>query len=126
MNFQMPELNTRAKHQQDRLIMAKKLLDLGLRDTDIAVKLQRDYLISRSTSYRDLDTAKQEFDIENHSDFVEDKKPLSLDDRDSVMEMTRQLMIDAFEQGDIQDFERMTKAYERLTRMGGSVWASHK
>ena len=40
--------------------------------------------------------------------------------------MTRQLMIDAFEQGDIQDFERMTKAYERLTRMGGSVWASHK
>lgn len=115
----------RTKPQQERIILAKQLLDLGLRDADIAVKIQRDHGISRATSYRDLDTAKQEFDLENHADHVEEKEPLNLEDRDAVMEMTRQLMLDAYQQKDTQNFVRLCKEYERLARMGGLSSSSH-
>ena len=116
-------MSERSKPQQERILLAKQLLDLGLRDADIAVKIQRDHGISRATAYRDLDTAKQEFDLENHADHVESKEPLNLDDRDAVMEMPRQLMLDAYQEKDTKNFVRLCKEYERLARMGG---LSHK
>ena len=119
-------MTERSKPQHERILLAKQLLDLGLRDADIAVKIQRDHSISRATSYRDLDTAKQEFDFENNVDHIEDKDPLSLEDRDSIMEMTRQLMLDAYQEKDTQNFVRLCKEYERLARMGGSASVSHQ
>ena len=35
------------------------------------------------------------------------------------MRMTKQLLIDAFEQGNVQDYARLVREYERLARMGG-------
>ena len=119
-------MTERSKTQHERILLAKQLLDLGLRDADIAVKIQRDHSISRATSYRDLDTAKQEFDLENDVDHIEDKDPLCLDDRDSIMEMTRQLMLDAYQEKDTQNFVRLCKEYERWARMGGSASVSHQ
>jgi hypothetical protein len=33
--------------------------------------------------------------------------------------MTRQLLIDAYSEGNVQDYSRLVREYERLARMGG-------
>jgi hypothetical protein len=35
------------------------------------------------------------------------------------MRMTRQLLIDAYTDGNVQDYARLIREYERLARMGG-------
>ena len=35
------------------------------------------------------------------------------------MRMTRQLLIEAFQAGNVQDYARLVREYERLARMGG-------
>ena len=35
------------------------------------------------------------------------------------MRMTRQLLIDAYGEGNVQDYSRLVREYERLARMGG-------
>jgi hypothetical protein len=44
---------------------------------------------------------------------------ISLEDRDALMRMTRQMLIDAYSDGNVQDFSRLVREYERLARMGG-------
>lgn len=42
-----------------------------------------------------------------------------MEDRDALMRMTRQLLIEAYEDNNVQDYARLIREYERLARMGG-------
>ena len=113
MSKRMPEV--KQAHQEH----AKKLLDLGCRKADVAATLQRKYGLSRPTAYRDVDEADQARDIEDHKIEADPVPQITLEDRDPLMRMTKQLLIDAFEQGNVQDYARLVREYERLARMGG-------
>ena len=102
-------------HQQQ----AKKLLDMGLQKADVAATLQRKYGLSRATAYRDVDEADQSREIEDHKIEADPVPTVSFQDRDALMRMTRQLLIDAFNDGNVQDYARLIREYERLARMGG-------
>ena len=106
-------------HQQH----AKRLLDLGFRKADISATLQRKYSLSRATAYRDIDTADLQRDSEDLTIEADPVPMISLEDRDALMRMTRQMLIDAYEDGNVQDYARLVREYERLARMGG---LSHK
>lgn len=102
-------------HQQH----AKKLLDMGLQKADVAATLQRKYGLSRATAYRDIDEADQSRELEDHSIEADPVPMISFEDRDALMRMTRQLLIDAYTDGNVQDYARLIREYERLARMGG-------
>ena len=103
----------------EQLALAKRLLDMGLRKADVAATLQRKHGVSRATAYRDVDTA----DVQRHSEdpkLEADPVPaISFADRDALMRMTRQLLIDAYGEGNVQDYSRLVREHERLARMGG-------
>jgi len=102
-------------HQQH----AKKLLDMGLQKADVSATLQRKYSLSRATAYRDVDEADQSRELEDHSIEATPVPMISFEDRDALMRMTRQLLIDAYTDGNVQDYARLIREYERLARMGG-------
>ena len=102
-------------HQQH----AKKLLDMGLQKADVSATLQRKYGLSRATAYRDVDEADQSREIEDLTIEADPVPMISLEDRDALMRMTRQMLIDAYSDGNVQDFSRLVREYERLARMGG-------
>jgi hypothetical protein len=102
-------------HQQH----AKQLLDMGLQKADVAATLQRQYGVSRATAYRDVDTADISRDSEDPQLQADPVPAISFADRDALMRMTRQLLIKAFEEGNVQDYARLIREYERLARMGG-------
>ena len=103
----------------DQQALAKRLLDMGLKKADVAAMLQRKYATSRSTSYRDCDTADIERESEDPAIEAEALPAIDFHDRDALMRMTRQLLIDAFQAGNVQDYARLVREYERLARMGG-------
>ena len=105
----------KAAHQQH----AKRLLDLGLRKADVSSTLQRKYNLSRATAYRDVDEADQSREIEDHKIDADPVPMISLEDRDALMRMTRQMLIDAYTDGNVQDYARLIRESERLARMGG-------
>tara|TARA_R100000406_G_scaffold25522_1_gene16378 strand:- start:2400 stop:2753 length:354 start_codon:yes stop_codon:yes gene_type:complete len=98
---------------------AKKLLDMGLQKADVAATLQRKYGLSRATAYRDVDEADQMREVEDHTIEATPVPMISFEDRDALMRMTRQLLIDAYTDGNVQDYARLVREYERLARMGG-------
>ena len=98
---------------------AKRLLDLGFRKADVASTLQRKYHLSRATAYRDVDEADQSRELEDLTIEAEPVPMISMEDRDALMRMTRQMLIDAYEDGNVQDYARLVREYERLARMGG-------
>ena len=102
-------------HQQH----AKKLLDMGLQKADVSATLQRKYGLSRATAYRDVDGADQMREVEDHEIEATPVPMISFEDRDALMRMTRQLLIDAYTDGNVQDYARLIREYERLARMGG-------
>jgi hypothetical protein len=109
----------KAAHQEH----AKALLDMGLRKADVAATLQRKYGLSRATAYRDVDDADISRESEDHKIEADPTPEITLEDREPLMRMTKQLLIDAFEKGNVQDYARLVREYERLARMGG---LSHK
>ena len=106
-------------HQQH----AKKLLDMGFQKADVAATLQRKYSLSRATAYRDVDDADISRESEDHKIEADPMPEITLEDREPLMRMTKHLLIDAYEQGNVQDYSRLIREYERLARMGG---LSHK
>jgi len=99
--------------------LAKRLLDMGLKKADVAATLQRKHGVSRATAYRDVDTADIERESEDPAIEAQPLPAIDFDDRDALMRMTRQLLIDAFQAGNVQDYARLVREYERLARMGG-------
>ena len=102
-------------HQQH----AKKLLDMGFQKADVAATLQRNYGLSRATSYRDVDDADISRESEDHKIEADPMPQITLEDREPLMRMTKHLLIDAYSDGNVQDFSRLVREYERLARMGG-------
>ena len=98
---------------------AKKLLDMGLQKADVAATLQRKYGLSRATAYRDVDEADISREHEDHKIEADPVPGISFEDRDALMRMTRQLLIDSYTDGNVQDYARLVREYERLARMGG-------
>lgn len=113
MSKRLPEV--RQAHQDH----AKKLLDLGCRKADVAATLQRKYGLGRATAYRDVDEADISRCSEDPGLQADPTPEITLEDREPLMRMTKQLLIDAFEQGNVQDYSRLVREYERLARMGG-------
>jgi len=107
------------EHKEAHQQHAKRLLDLGFRKADISATLQRKYNLSRATAYRDVDEADQSREIEDLTIEADPVPMISLEDRDALMRMTRQMLIDAYSDGNVQDFSRLVREYERLARMGG-------
>ena len=105
----------RKAHQEH----AKKLLDMGLQKADVAATLQRKFGLSRATAYRDVDEADISREDEDHTIEATPVPMISFEDRDALMRMTRQLLIDAYTDGNVQDYARLVREYERLARMGG-------
>jgi hypothetical protein len=105
----------REAHQQH----AKKLLDMGFQKADVAATLQRKYSLSRATAYRDVDEADISRESEDHRIEADPMPEITLEDREPLMRMTKHLLIDAYEQGNVQDYARLVREYERLARMGG-------
>ena len=105
----------RKAHQEH----AKKLLDMGLQKADVAATLQRKFGLSRATAYRDVDEADILREKEDHTIEATPVPMISFEDRDALMRMTRQLLIDAYTDGNVQDYARLVREYERLARMGG-------
>ena len=105
----------REAHQQH----AKKLLDMGFQKADVAATLQRKYSLSRATAYRDVDDADISRESEDHKIEADPMPEITLEDREPLMRMTKHLLIDAYEQGNVQDYARLVREYERLARMGG-------
>lgn len=110
----------RTSQQRDaQLAEAKRLLDMGLQTADVAATLQRDYGISRATAYRDCESADLERFAEDGSIDADSVPGVSFEDRDALMRMTRQMLIGAFKAGNVADYARLVREYERLARMGG-------
>tara|TARA_A100001515_G_scaffold143998_2_gene146742 strand:+ start:2918 stop:3271 length:354 start_codon:yes stop_codon:yes gene_type:complete len=102
-------------HQQH----AKMLLDMGFKKADVAATLQRKYSLSRATAYRDVDDADILRESEDHKIEADSMPEITLEDREPLMRMTKHLMIDAYEERNVQDYVRLIGGYERLARMGG-------
>ena len=66
-----------------------------------------------------MDEADQSREIEDLTIEADACPMISLEDRDALMRMTRQLIIDSYSDGNVQDFSRLVREYERLARMGG-------
>ena len=113
MSKRLPEV--KQAHQEH----AKKLLDLGCRKADVAATLRCKYGLSRPTAYRDVDEADISRESEDHKIEADPMPEITLEDREPLMRMTKHLLIDAFEQGKVQDYARLVREYERLARMGG-------
>ena len=110
----------RTSQQRDaQLAEAKRLLDMGLQTADVAATLQRDYGISRATAYRDCESADLERFAEDGSIDADSVPGVSFEGRDALMRMTRQMLIGAFKAGNVADYARLVREYERLARMGG-------
>ena len=99
--------------------LAQRLLDMGLKKADVAATLQRKHGVSRATAYRDVDTADILRASEDPELEAEPVPAIDFHDRDALMRMTRQLLIEAFQAGNVQDYARLVREYERLARMGG-------
>ena len=91
---------------------------MGLRPADVAARLQRLYGMSRPTAFRDVDEADLSREVEDHKIETDPVPMISMEDRDALMRMTRQMLIDAYTDGNVQDYARLVREYERLARMG--------
>ena len=76
-------------------------------------------MYKRQTAYRDVDEADQSREIEDLTIEADPVPMISLEDRDALMRMTRQMLIDAYTDGNVQDYARLIREYERLYRIGG-------
>ena len=92
---------------------------MGFQKADVAATLQRKYALSRATSYRDVDEADISRESEDHKIEADPMPEITLADREPLMRMTKHLLIDAYEKGNVQDYSRLVREYERLARMGG-------
>ena len=66
-----------------------------------------------------MDEVDQSRELEDITIEADPVPMISMEDRDALMRMTRQMLIDAFESGNVQDYARLVREYERLARMGG-------
>jgi len=107
--------DTKTKHLGE----AKRLLGLGYRPAAVALRLQRLFGISRATSFRDVEMASSEMDAENIQ-LDADTEPTSMtEQRDAMLRDLEQAWMEASAQHNVQELMQLSRAFERLHRMGG-------
>ena len=108
--------DTKTKHVRE----AKRLLSLGYGPAAVALRLERLYGMSRATSFRDVETASAEMDAENiELDADIDPTPL-IEQRDAMLRDLEQAWMEASAQHNVQELMQLSRAFERLHRMGGN------
>ena len=113
--------DTKAKHIKE----AKRLLSLGYRPGAVALRLERLFGMSRATSFRDVEMASAEMDAENiQLDADVDPTPL-IEQRDAMLRDLEQAWMEASAQHNVQELMQLSRAYEKLARMGGSQSQSY-
>jgi len=96
---------------------AKRLLSLGYGPAAVALRLQRLFGISRPTSFRDVELASTQMQSEAHD--VDDPLPM-LEQRDAMLRDIEQAFMQASAQHNVQEIMQLSRAFERLHRMGGN------
>jgi len=108
--------DTKDKHLRE----AKRLLSLGYKPSAVALRLERLFGMSRATSFRDVDLAASEMDAENiQLDADTDPTPL-IEQRDAMLRDLEQAWMEASAQHNVQELMQLSRAFERLHRMGGN------
>ena len=111
---------TRKKHVGE----AVRLLSLGYQPAAVALRLQRLFGISRATSFRDVETASAQMDAET-IELDADTEPAPMAERRNAMLCDlEQAWMEASAQHNVQELMQLSRAFERLYRMGGDQ--SHK
>ena len=114
----MPAKRT-SESKQASLSLAQRLLEQGFRISTVSQTLQRKHGLSRATAYRDCEEAQAMNDAEDMKNGQRPDDAPGLDERDAILRLAHQLMIDAAAAGDISGFSRLAREYERLHAMGG-------
>ena len=110
--------------KEDCIKEAKQLLSLGYSPAAVALRLQRTYGFSRATSFRDVETASAEMDAET-IELDADTEPAPMTERRNAMLCDlEQAWMEASAQHNVQELMQLSRAFERLYRMGGDQ--SHK
>jgi len=98
---------------------AKRLLSLGYGPSAVALRLQRLFGISRATSFRDVELASKQMQSEDIAHDVDDPLPM-LEQRDAMLRDIEQAFMQASAQHNVQEIMQLSRAFERLHRMGGN------
>lgn len=98
---------------------AKRLLSLGYGPAAVALRLQRMFGLSRATSFRDVALASTQMDSENIAHDVDAPLPI-LEQRDAMLRDIEQAFMQASAQHNVQEIMQLSRAFERLHRMGGN------
>ena len=98
---------------------AKRLLSLGHAPTAVATRLQRKFKLSRAQSFRDTATASTELIGENMKLGVDVELPPILMQRDAMLRDISQGWMEASDQHNVKEMEQLSRAFERLCRIGG-------
>ena len=107
--------DTKAKHLRE----AKRLLSLGYKPSAVALRLERLFGMSRATSFRDVDLAASEMDAENIQLDADTDPTTMTEQRDAMLRDLEQAWMEASAQHNVQELMQLSRAFERLYRMGG-------
>ena len=97
---------------------AKRLLSLGYGPSAVSLRLQRLFSISRATSFRDVALASTQMQNEDIVHDVDAPIPM-LEQRDAMLRDLEQAWMEASAQHNVQELMQLSRAFERLHRMGG-------
>jgi len=98
---------------------AKRLLSLGYQPSAVALRLER-FGISRATSFRDVALASTQMDSENMELDVDTAPTPMLEQRDAMLRDLEQAWMEASAQHNVSELMQLSRAFERLHRMGGN------
>ena len=98
---------------------AKRLLSLGYGPAAVALRLERLFSISRATSFRDVALASAQMQSEDIAHDVDAPLPL-IEQRDAFLRDIEQAFMQASAQHNVQEIVQLSRAFERLHRMGGN------
>ena len=98
---------------------AKRLLSLGYGPAAVALRLQRLFGISRPTSFRDVALADTQMQSEDIAHDVDAPLPM-LEQRDAFLRDLEQAWMESSAQHNVQELMQLSRAFERLHRMGGN------
>ena len=107
------------KVRDNHISEAKRWLSLGHAPTDVATRLQRKFGMSRAQTHRDVVAAATELDSENIELDVDVEIPPMLQQRNAMLRDITQNWMEASDQHNPKEMEQLSRAFERLWRMGG-------
>lgn len=98
---------------------AKRWLSLGHAPTAVATRLERKFGLSRAQTFRDVAEASTILDSENIELDVDVEIPPMFQQRDAMLRDITYNWMEASDQHNPKEMEQLSRAFERLWRMGG-------